>query len=1195
MNLEELMHALATDNISVWHEEDRLLVSSPSGSLPESLRASLREHKDELLKKLRSGDLVSHSQEGHSQANVPANRIVPDGNGIVPDMLPLITLSQADIGRIIDLVPGGVANIQDIYALSPIQEGILFHHLLSTDSDPYLIVSDIAFDNRALLDRFLDAAQQVVDRHDVLRTAFIWQGLSEPAQVVWRKAALSATEVMLDNDDGPAGAQLARRFDPRHDRLDLNQAPLLRFFYSQEPGSSRWLMQCVQHHVIGDSTTAHTLQDEIATILMGQGHTLTAPRPFRNLVAQARIGAGTAAHESFFRQMLADIDEPTLPFGLNNVHLDGQGIDEYDRLLPKDMTDRLRHQARRVGVSLASLCHLAFGQVLARCSNRQTVVFGTVLFGRMQGGMGADRAVGPFINTLPLRLDLGDTTVEQSARDAHQRLAELMQHEHASLALAQRCSDVAGSTPLFSALLNYRHTRVAAAGASGMSASSARIVEGVEFLGGKTHNNYPFDLNVDDDGQALRLTFRVLDSLSPERMCDLMQCALEHLAKALEQTPTLQVREIEVLPATERELLLNAWNRTEEPYPADRGIHQLFEEQVARTPDAIAVVRDGDQLTYAQLNMQADRLAHRLIALGVQPDSRVAMCADRHPHMVVGLLAVLKAGGAYVPLDPSYPTPRLIEVLGESQPLLLLTDASGRKALGDSAERGPLHLSLDEPWADEPHPAAHATALTPDHLAYVVYTSGSTGKPKGVAMPHRPLVNLIHWQNSAAAHPSEQSRTLQFAALGFDVAFQEIAAALCAGDCLVLMDEATRQDPFKLIGFIQAQRIERLFLPVVALQSLAEAATDTGAALDGLRHVSTSGAQLRITPAIQALFKRLPLCRLHNQYGPAESHVVTEFTMPASTATWQALPSIGRPIPNTRIYLLDQHGHPVPWGAIGEIHIGGVGVASGYLNRSDLTNERFLKDPFCREPDGRMYRSGDLARYQPNGELEVKGRADQQVKIRGFRVEPGEIEARLAEHPAVREAAVLAREDVPGEKRLVAYVSAQPDAVFDSLVLREHLAWQLPDYMLPAAFVRLDTLPLTPNGKLDRKALPAPAGDDLVHRPYDAPQGEIEQLLVDIWSDLLKVKRIGRHDHFFELGGHSLLIIQLSTRLRDKFGVDVPLAKVIDAPTIASLAAIILEGQIDLFSDEDVQLINDELSGLSDDQIREMFDSKESS
>ncbi|MFC3654120.1 condensation domain-containing protein, partial [Dyella humi] len=548
MDIETLIRTLENNNISIWSEQDKLSVSVPNGGLSDSLRASIREHKAELLKRLKSGRLLSRDSGHTPQISVPPNLIYPDSATITPDMLPLIALSQADIDRIVGLVPGGVANIQDIYALSPLQDGILFHHLLTTVGDPYLMVSQIAFADRTMLDRFLDALQQVVDRHDILRTALAWEGLSEPAQVVWRHAQLSVTEVSLD--PGTASEQLARRFNPRHTRIDLTQAPLLRFFIAQEPDSSRWMMLYLQHHVICDNITSEMLQDEVAAILSGRRDTLAPSQPFRNLVAQARFGAGADVQESFFRRMLGDIDEPTLPFGLSDVHRDGQGIAEYRRMLPQALNDRLRHHARRLGVSLTSLCHLAFGQVLARCSGRETVVFGTVLFGRMHTGEGADRAIGPFINTLPLRLDLDDTPLEQSVRQAHQRLAELLQHEHASLALAQRCSSVAAPMPLFSVLLNYRHSRLAGIGTQDTSNHS---VQGIEFLGGHAaRNNYPCDLSVDDYNHALALTLRVVDSLSPERVCDLMQCALESLVQALDDVPAMPVRQLEVLPAAER-------------------------------------------------------------------------------------------------------------------------------------------------------------------------------------------------------------------------------------------------------------------------------------------------------------------------------------------------------------------------------------------------------------------------------------------------------------------------------------------------------------------------------------------------------------------------------------------------------------------------------------------------------------------
>ncbi|NVH78471.1 non-ribosomal peptide synthetase, partial [Paraburkholderia sp. JPY432] len=386
---------------------------------------------------------LAASLGSHQEVAVPANLITAHSTAITPGMLPLIGLSQAEIDRVVATVPGGLANIQDIYALSPLQEGILFHHLLASQGDPYLQASQMAFAGRDLLERYLAAVQRVVDRHDILRTSFVWEGLSSPAQVVWRQARLEVVEVELDEAEGPAPEQLRRRFDPRGQRIDLGRAPLIRCVTAREPGSGRWLLLELQHHLIGDHTTSEVMHAEVQSVLAGRGHELGASQPFRNLIAQARLGVGEQAHEQFFRDMLSEIDGPTLPFGLGEVRGDGSGVDEARRQLPQALNDRLRQQARRLGVSVASLCHLAWAQVVARSSGREQVVFGTVLFGRMHGGSGADRAMGLFMNTLPVRLDVDGTGVEESVRRTHARLVELLTHEHAPLALAQRCSGVA--------------------------------------------------------------------------------------------------------------------------------------------------------------------------------------------------------------------------------------------------------------------------------------------------------------------------------------------------------------------------------------------------------------------------------------------------------------------------------------------------------------------------------------------------------------------------------------------------------------------------------------------------------------------------------------------------------------------------------------------------------------------------------
>ncbi|MCP3468524.1 condensation domain-containing protein [Bradyrhizobium sp. CCGUVB23] len=428
-------------------------------------RLSLGVEVRTLFAKPVLADLAA-SLGSHQEVAVPANLISEQSTAITPEMLPLIELTQGEIDRIaaesVATVPGGAGNIQDIYGLSPLQDGILFHHLLAGQGDPYLLVSQMAFADRGLLERYLGAVQRVVDRHDILRTSFVWEGLSRPAQVVWRNAPLGVSEVALAGCDGPGPDELRLRFDPRRQRIELGRAPLLRFVIAREAGGARWLLLQLQHHLIGDHTTLEVMHAEVRAVLEGREHELSAPQPFRNLVAAARLGVDAKAHEEFFRTMLADIDEPSTPFGLREVHGDGSGAREAQRMLPQALNARLRVQARRLGVSLASLCHLAWGQVVARSSGREQVVFGTVLFGRMHGGAGGDRTMGLFINTLPLRLDLDGSGVEASVRTTHARLSELLAHEHASLALAQRCSGVAAPAPLFSSLLNYRHNMPAA-------------------------------------------------------------------------------------------------------------------------------------------------------------------------------------------------------------------------------------------------------------------------------------------------------------------------------------------------------------------------------------------------------------------------------------------------------------------------------------------------------------------------------------------------------------------------------------------------------------------------------------------------------------------------------------------------------------------------------------------------------------
>ncbi|MCM2511231.1 non-ribosomal peptide synthetase, partial [Burkholderia glumae] len=1035
-----------------------------------------------------------------------------------------------------------------------LQEGILYHHLSASKGDPYVLQALFSLRDRARLDAFVAALQGVIERHDILRTGVMWEGLDEPVQVVWREAPLPVEELELDAAQGDVATQLRARFDFRTRRLDITRAPMMRLVHAHDPVQQRHVALLLFHHLIDDATSLRYLGIEVDAHLRGQAAALPAPVPYRNYVAQTRLGVDLEAQARFFREMLHDVDEPTLPFGLVDVLSCDAELEEARRSVAPALSRRIREQARRLGVSAASLHHLAWAQVVGRLSGREDVVFGTVLLGRMQGGAGAERSLGMFINTLPLRAELGATGARAAVARMHERLSALLAHEHASLSLAQRCSGVAAPAPLFSALLNYRHDAVQAGEAQPGAGAWAELT----VLGGEERSNYPLMLSVDDRGDAFGLAVQAVAAIGAARIGGYMEAALASLVEALERRPDAPLHGLSILPADERARLLTAPNMTRTDAPPEPTVHARFEAQARRTPDAVAVAFGEVRLSYRELDQQAERLARLLRQRGARRDARVAICVARSPAMVVGLLGILKSGAAYVPLDPTYPAERLAYMLTDSTPLAVLVQAD---TAGVAGATGTPEIDIDAALGGAAAPAAEAPAREAGadaeaaSLAYVIYTSGSTGQPKGVAMPHRALVNLLHWQATGGRQQGHRGgRTLQFAALGFDVAFQETFGTLCEGATLELIPEALRFDFEPLFRHIVARRIERLHLPYVALQGLAETIVGRGLDLSDcvLREVITAGEQLRITDEIRQLFRRLR-ARLHNHYGPSETHVTIAFTLPEDVEAWATLPPIGRPIANTQVYLLDARGQPVPHGVAAEIHLGGVQVARGYLNRAELTAERFVRDPFAGDPHARLYRTGDLGRWREDGSLEYLGRNDQQVKLRGFRVELGEIEARLEALEGVKDAVVVARGDAAGSRRLVAYHTgaAQPPEAL-------HAALQavLPDYMVPAAFVHLEALPLTPNGKLDRRALPEPGAAAVVSRRYEAPVGDTERTLARLWQELLGVERVGRHDHFFELGGHSLLAMKLIERMRQA-GLSADIRVLFGQPALSALAAAV--------------------------------------
>jgi arthrofactin-type cyclic lipopeptide synthetase C len=992
------------------------------------------------------------------------------------------------------------------------------------------------FKDRARLDAFVAALQGVIDRHDILRTAVLWEGLREPVQVVVRQAQLVLESCVFEPGHDVC-AQLFERFDRQHVRLDVRQAPLMRLAFTHDAANQRWVAILLFHHMALDHTALEVVQHEMQAHLLGQADQLGAAVPFRNYVAQARLGVSREEHEGFFRDLLGDIDEPTLPFGLLDVRGDGSDIEAAGLNLAADLSRRLRAQARELGVTAASLHHLAWAQVLSKVSGRQDVVFGTVLMGRMQGGEGADRALGMFINTLPLRVNIDTQGVRDGVKATHARLAGLLGHEHASLSLAQRCSGVVAPLPLFSALLNYRHSAMGTASSEAFAAW-----EGIEAQDSEERTNYPLTLSVDDLGEGFYVSALAVPQIGAQRMCVYMNIALEHLVEALEQAPQTPLNSVSILPSAERRHVLVDFNATARSYPKDRTVHGLFEAQANAHPQAIAVVHNGQSLTYAELNRRANRLARHLVGLGVQPGDRVAIALERSTELLVSQLAILKCAAVYVPLDVSAPLERQQFMVQDSGAQVLLA-LSSTGVLGDTLRVDLDRVVLDESFGDL------ELSQSAESVAYIMYTSGSTGTPKGVLVPHRAINRLVI--NSGYADFNTEDRVAFASNPAFDASTLDVWAPLLNGGCVVVVDQDVLLTQDRFAALLQKQSVSVLWMTAGLFHQYAAELMPVFAQL---RYLIVGGDVLDPAVIGRVLREGAP-AHLLNGYGPTEATTFT--TTHEIKAVGEGGIPIGRPIGNSRVYVLDVNRQPVPIGVAGELYIGGDGVAKGYLNRPELTAEKFVADPFNADPDALLYRTGDLARWRADGTVDYLGRNDDQVKIRGFRIELGEIEARLSQHEDVKDAVVLVREDAPGEKRLVAYFTQHGEGELLAIEdLRGYLHAQLPDYMVPAAYVRLDALPLTANGKLDRRALPTPDQDAVVSRVYEAPQGEVETLLTQIWQEVLGLEQIGRHDNFFELGGHSLLAVRLLGLLAQA-KLTVSLGELFQHESVASLALLL--------------------------------------
>ncbi len=1041
-------------------------------------------------------------------------------------------------------------NIEAIYPLSPMQQGMLFHTLYSPDSEVYFEQLSCTLRGDLNVSAFEQAWKQVVARHPVLRTLFVWENRKKPLQVVrkwvdlpwanhdWR--SLSSVE-QQEHLEAFLQADRGRGFE-------LYKAPLMRCALIQID-ENRYQFVWSHHHLLMDGWCLSIIFKEVLafyeTFNRGQDLHLEAPRPYQDYITWLQQQELPRA-EAFWQQALQGFSAPTplvVDKSVSNNSSQKESYDEHHLQLSTELTSALQSLARQHDLTLNTLVQGAWALLLSCYSGESDVVFGATVSGRPPALKGVESMVGLFINTLPVRVQISeDAELLPWLKQLREQQVEREQYSYSPLVEIQGWSEVTRGMPLFESILVFENYPVDAS----LRQQKGRLQ--ISQIRSFERTNYPLTVAV-VPGQELSLRISYdscrFEAGTIHRMIGHFQTLLE----AIVTNPQQQVFQLPLLTPAEWHQLVVEWNDTQTEYPQDQCIHQLLEAQAEQTPEAVAVVFEDSLLTYWELNARANQLAHHLQSLGVGPEVLLGICTERSLEMVVGLLGILKAGGAYVPLDPAYPQERLQFMLNDSQVSLLLTQ---EKLVAGLPEQKARVICLDTDWEviaqeNEENPVS---GVEPENLAYVIYTSGSTGKPKGAMNTHRGISNRLRWMQETYRLTTADG-VLQKTPFSFDVSVWEFFWPLLAGARLVVAKPGGHQDSAYLVELIAQQQITTLhFVPSMLRVFLEEQGLDT--CNQCLRQVFCSGEALPFELQ-EHFFTRLG-CELHNLYGPTEAAIDVTFWQCQREGHLRVIP-IGRPIANMQAYILDSELQPVPIGVRGELHIGGAGLARGYLNRPELTEEKFIPNPFSDEPGARLYKTGDLARYLPDGNIEFLGRLDHQVKIRGFRIELGEIEAVLSQHPDVRENVVLAREDHPGDKRIVAYVVPNQEPPTTS-ELRRFLKQELPEYMVPSAFVMLDALPLTPNGKIDRRALPIP--DQIrpeLESGFVTPQTLEEKLLANIWAEVLGLKQVGIHDNFFELGGDSILSIQVVARA-NQAGLHLKPKQLFQCQTIAKLAAV---------------------------------------
>jgi amino acid adenylation domain-containing protein len=1058
------------------------------------------------------------------------------------------------VSRVMQASPMPLVPRHGTIPLSLAQERLWFLDQLAPVCAAYNIPVAVCLRGLLNVTALAQSLSEMVRRHEILRTTFPADN-GRPVQAValarpWTLPVVDLQEVPEHEREVQVRA-LARAEGQRP--FELVRGPLLRPTLLRLAAEEHVLLLTL-HHIISDAWSQGVFWRELGVLYEAFATGKPSPLPelgiqygdFAIWQRQWLQGEVLDTQLAYWKEHLAGLSTLQLPTDRPRPPVQAFRGARHPVMFSPALLQGLKGLSQRHGATLFMTLLAAFQTLLHRYTGQDDVPVGSFIANRHW--LETEGLLGFFVNTLVLRTDLsGNLGFQELLGRVREVTLDAYSHQdlpYEKLVEALRPPRDLSRNPLFQVLFALRNTPRQAPKLAGLTLSFLDVY----------NETAKFDLTLElgETPEGLSGWFEynidLFDAATIARMAGHFQTLLEGIVA----DPGQRAATLPLLTADERRQMLTEWNNTAADYPRDKYIHEVFEAQVAQTPNAVAFVYEGAQLTYQELNRRANQVAHHLRGLGVGPEVLVGLCMERSLEMVVGLLGVLKAGGAYVPLDPNYPQERLAFMLEDARVPVLLTQEHLAARLSDYRKQV---ICLDSKWCilAQQSDWNPVSGVTSDNLAYVLFTSGSTGRPKGVLGTHQAVMNALAWMWQAQPLTGQEV-CCQKTSISFGDSIQELFGALLQGVQTILIPHRALQDPSLLVQTLAANRVTRIILVPSLLRMLLDTYNDLEDRLTSLK-LWIAGGEALSSDLCRCFMEHMPQSRLINLYGPSEASDDT--TWYETGVLHHPAPSvpIGRPIANTQIYLLDRYLQPVPIGVPGELHVGGLGLTRGYLNRPELTAERFIPNPFSSEPGARFYKTGDLARYLPDGTIEYLGRLDYQVKIRGFRMELGEIEAVLEQHPAICQAVVLAREEVPSDVRLVAYVVLIRDSTPAMSELRNFLKEKLPEYMVPSAFVVLEALPLTPSGKVDRKALPPPeVGRPRLEKAFVAPDNAIERQLTHLWEDLLGVKPIGRQDDFFELGGHSLLVVQLFAHIEKQMGIHLPLATLFQTPTIAHLA-----------------------------------------